>query len=157
MHETTTVGAEQTEELAERLGAACEGGELVVLTGELGSGKTCFVRGLARGLGCDPAAVRSPSFTLLHAYAGRRTLHHFDVYFTTAAIDLRRSGLDEALAAGGVAALEWGERFATELPPDRLEVELAHLSPESRRLRLSPVGPGAERWLARAGLPLGRP
>jgi len=97
------------------------------------------------------------SFTLLHAYAGRRTLHHFDVYFTTAAIDLRRSGLDEALAAGGVAALEWGERFATELPPDRLEVELAHLSPESRRLRLSPVGPGAERWLARAGLPLGRP
>lgn len=153
----TTNGAEQTEALAERLGQACEGGELVVLTGELGSGKTCFVRGLARGLGCDPAAVRSPSFTLLHSYAGRRTLHHFDVYFTKAVEDLERSGLGEALAAGGVAALEWGERFAKALPSDRLEVELTHVSPESRRLRLSPGGPGAERWLARAGLPPGTP
>src|SRR6185295_173517 len=94
-HETTTVGAEQTEALAQRLGAACEGGELAILSGELGAGKTCFVRGLARGLGCDAAAVRSPSFTLLNAYAGRRTLNHFDVYFTTAIIDLQRSGLDE--------------------------------------------------------------
>jgi tRNA threonylcarbamoyladenosine biosynthesis protein TsaE len=155
--ETTTIGAEQTEALAARLGAACEGGELVVLTGELGSGKTCFVRGLARGLGCDPAAVRSPSFTLLHAYAGRRTLHHFDVYFTSEPVDLRRSGLDEALAAGGVAAVEWGERFAADLPKDRLEIEISHVTPESRRLLISPGGPRAERWLARAALPPGKP
>ena len=147
----TTVGAEQTEALAERLGSACEGGELVVLTGELGSGKTCFVRGLARGLGCDPSAVRSPSFTLLHAYAGDGKTS------TAAEFALRRCGLEEALGGGGVAALEWGECFVTALPPDRLEVELTHLSPESRRLRLSPVGPGAERWLARAGLPPGQP
>jgi tRNA threonylcarbamoyladenosine biosynthesis protein TsaE len=125
-----------------------------VLSGELGAGKTCFVRGLARGLGCDASAVRSPSFTLLHRYAGRRTLCHFDVYFTTAVVDLERGGLPEALAEGEVVAVEWGERFARELPPDRLEVELAHVTPESRRLRLRATGARSGELLERA-LPAG--
>jgi tRNA threonylcarbamoyl adenosine modification protein YjeE len=114
------------------------------------------VRGLARGLGCDAAAVRSPSFTLLQQYAGRRTLNHFDVYFTKAIADLERSGLDEALAAGQVAAVEWGERFAAGLPADRLEIRFDHVSPEVRRIRFLPGGPAAARWLARAGLAPGR-
>jgi tRNA threonylcarbamoyladenosine biosynthesis protein TsaE len=114
------------------------------------------VRGLARGLGCDPAAVRSPSFTLLQQYAGRRTLNHFDVYFTTALADLERSGLDEALASGQVAAIEWGERFAAGLPKDRLEVRFEHVSPEVRRILFLPGGPSAAKWLARARLPPGR-
>jgi tRNA threonylcarbamoyladenosine biosynthesis protein TsaE len=115
-----------------------------VLTGELGAGKTCFVRGLARGLGCDPKAVRSPSFTLLLSYGGRHTLRHFDAYFTTSAIDLERAGLGEALAAGDVVAVEWGERFGKELPADRLEVELRHgtaAAPEHRELTFTPRGP----------------
>ncbi len=139
-HETITHSAEATELLAQRLGAACHGGELLVLTGELGAGKTCFVRGLARGLGADPRAVRSPSFTLLHSYGGRRTLHHYDVYFTRSFEDLTRSGLVEALAAGDVAVLEWGERFARELPADRLELQLDHVDPETRRLRFVAAG-----------------
>lgn len=114
------------------------------------------MRGLARGLGCDAAAVRSPSFTLLQQYAGRRTLNHFDVYFTKAIADLERSGLDEALAGGQVVAIEWGERFARELPPDRLEVRFDHVSPEARRIAFLPGGPAAAKWLARAGLPPGR-
>jgi len=123
-----------------------------VLTGELGAGKTCFVRGLARGLGCDPRAVRSPSFTLLFSYGGRRTLRHFDAYFTTSAIDLERAGLGEALEAGEVAAIEWGERFEKELPADRLEVGLTHVAPERRRVRLAARGPRGEALLGRAGL-----
>ena len=154
MRELTTESAEATEALAERIGAACAGGELLVLTGELGAGKTCFVRGLARGLGCDAGAVRSPSFTLLASYAGRRTLRHFDVYFTQAAVDLARAGLDEAVQAGEVVALEWGERFSEQLPQDRLEVALFHsedaITPERRRLVLSARGPRAAALLARA-------
>ncbi len=150
--ELTTQSADQTEALAERLGAACVGGELIVLTGELGAGKTCFVRGLTRGLGGDPRAVRSPSFSLLHSYAGRRTLHHFDVYFTPAADDLVRAGLVESLAHGDVVVLEWGERFARELPADRLEVELFHVAPEVRRIVLRAAGPGASALLGRLRL-----
>jgi tRNA threonylcarbamoyladenosine biosynthesis protein TsaE len=121
-----------------------------VLTGELGCGKTCFVRGLARGLGCDPSAVRSPSFTLLLSYGGRRTLRHFDACFTTAPVDLERAGLGESLAAGEVAAIEWGERFAKDLPADRLEVELLHAAPRRRRLVLTARGPRARALLERA-------
>lgn len=147
VHETTTHGGDATEALAERIGAACGGGELLLLSGELGAGKTCFVRGLARGLGADPRAVRSPSFTLLHSYAGRCTLHHYDVYFTTALEDLVRSGLAEELAAGAVAVLEWGERFARQLPADHLAVELLHVDPETRRLRFSAGGERSRRLL----------
>ncbi len=150
MVELTTASADATEALAARLGEACRGGELFLLEGELGAGKTCFVRGLARGLRCDPGAVRSPSFTLLHRYGGRLTLDHFDVYFTKEAIDLERAGLLESLRAGDVAAVEWGGRFARFLPADRLEVELSHLSADSRRVRLTPRGSASEALLARA-------
>jgi len=150
--------SDATEALAERLGAACQGGEVVVLTGELGAGKTCFVRGLARGLGGDPRAVRSPSFTLLHSYAGRRTLHHFDVYFTTRYEDLERADLAASLAAGDVAVVEWGERFAKELPPDRVELHLLHVDPATRELVVRPTGPRAAALVEAAlgqGLPPG--
>ena len=114
------------------------------------------MRGLARGLGCDAGAVRSPSFTLLQRYEGstgregRRTLHHYDVYFTTALEDLERAGLAEALAAGDVVAIEWGERFGNRLPADRLEVAMRHVSPEERALILTAKGPAAGRLLERA-------
>lgn len=148
--ERITRSPEETEALAAELAGACEGGELLVLTGELGAGKTCFVRGFVRGLGGDPAAVRSPSFTLLHSYAARRTVHHFDVYFTAHFEDLARADLAESLAAGDVALLEWGERFATRLAADHLAVELIHVDPETRRIVLRPGGARAERLLARA-------
>ena len=143
--ELETLSADATESLAEQLGAACRGGELLLLSGELGAGKTCFVRGLARGLGADPRAVRSPSFTLMQSYAARRnvTLHHYDVYFTSALADLERAGLFESLAAGDVAAIEWGDRFAATLPPDRLEITLRHRGVERRQIRLFASGPRA--------------
>jgi len=127
-----------------------------VLTGELGAGKTCFVRGLARGLGCDPGAVRSPSFTLLASYAGRLALRHFDVYFTRVAVDLERAGLGEAVAAGDVVALEWGERFSEQLPQDRLEIELRHVDSESRAITLAARGERASRLLSSVLPPSGR-
>ncbi len=145
-----TESAAATEALAAALGAAATGGELVVLTGELGAGKTCFVRGFVRGAGGAAGEVRSPSFTLLHRYDGVRSVLHFDVYFTPNFEDLRRADLFPALAAGDVALLEWGERFAAQLPTDRLTVTLEHVAPEVRRVRLAAGGPISCGWLERA-------
>ena len=137
----------QTESLAERLGAACRGGELLVLSGELGAGKTAFVRGLARGLGIEARRIRSPSYTLHHRHAGRRTLNHFDVYFTDTAEDLERSDLRALLEAGEVVAMEWGERFEHDLPPGAIQVEILHTGPETRALRFRAADPRGQALL----------
>ncbi len=140
-HEIRTRSAAETERVAEIFGEACQGGELFLLRGELGTGKTCFVRGLARGLQCDPDEVCSPSYTLMHSYTGRKDLHHFDVYFTSEPRDLERSELAETLEQGAVVAVEWGDRFAQFLPADRVEIELEHAAVQERILRISPRGP----------------
>jgi tRNA threonylcarbamoyladenosine biosynthesis protein TsaE len=121
-----------------------------VLSGELGTGKTCFARGFVRGAGGDPGAVRSPSFTLQNRYVGERTVLHFDVYFTPDFEDLVRSDLHAELDGGAVALIEWGERFAARLPADRLEVTLGHVAPEVRTIRLAAGGSRAAAWLERA-------
>ena len=141
---------EATEALGAAIGRAVGPGAVLALEGDLGAGKTCFVRGLARGLGCDAGAVRSPSFTLLLSYGGRRTLRHYDAYFTEAAVDLERAGLVESLAAGDVVAVEWGERFERWLPADRLTVKILHLAPERRRLDVAAAGPSSRGLLGRA-------
>jgi tRNA threonylcarbamoyladenosine biosynthesis protein TsaE len=100
--ETTAAGRE----LARTLGS----GSIVLLSGELGAGKTAFVRGIAEGLGIDPAEVTSPTFTLVQEYRGRLTLYHVDLYRLkpTEVDDL---GLDEMTLAGGVTAIEWSDRL----------------------------------------------
>jgi tRNA threonylcarbamoyladenosine biosynthesis protein TsaE len=126
----------ETEELAAAIGAACRGGEVVLLTGELGAGKTAFVRGLARGLGVDPAEVASPTFVLLTSYPGRLTLHHADLYRLSGAGDDRELGLDELPGARGVLAVEWAERLSLA-PWDRtLRVTLEHAGGDTRRVRI---------------------
>ena len=105
-----------TELLAERLASRLSAGAIVLLSGELGAGKTAFVRGLARGLGIDPDEVSSPTFTLVHEYPGPRlTLYHVDLYrLVSAAVpDL---GLDEMGALDGVLAIEWPERLSQPMP-----------------------------------------
>lgn len=137
--------------LARALGTACQGGELILLVGELGTGKTHFVRGLVDGLGGDPEAVRSPSYTLMHRYPGRVTLLHFDVYFTAEVADLERSDLTASLAAGATAVIEWADRFESSLPADRLRIEIQHEGPRSRHLQISWVGLRAEACARRCG------
>ncbi len=98
-----------TEELGRRLGAALRVGDLVGLDGDLGAGKTVFVRGLATGTGADPAAVRSPTFVLHHVYRGERVvLHHLDFYRLGPGADLDALDLD-TLLDGGAVAVEWAE------------------------------------------------
>jgi tRNA threonylcarbamoyladenosine biosynthesis protein TsaE len=109
---------------------------VVLLTGELGAGKTAFVRGLARGLGADPDEVASPSFVLLTAYPGRLTLHHADLYRLRGDGDERELGLEELPGPGGVLAVEWAERLQFVPWRAAVRVSLSHAGEDDRRIRI---------------------
>jgi tRNA threonylcarbamoyladenosine biosynthesis protein TsaE len=126
----------ETAEVAREIAEGFRGGEVVLLTGELGAGKTAFVRGLASGLGADPDEVASPSFVLLTAYPGRLTLHHADLYRLQGDGDERELGLEELPGAAGVLAVEWAERL--RLVPWRMavRVSLSHAGEDDRLIRI---------------------
>jgi tRNA threonylcarbamoyladenosine biosynthesis protein TsaE len=126
---------EETEVLAERMGLLCTGGEIFGLIGELGSGKTCFVHGLARGLEVPPGEwVRSPSFTLVHGYRGRIPLTHVDLYRLPEVwegdFDLR-----EFLDGKRVLAIEWFDKVPADQVPQALRVEFRHRIGGERKIR----------------------
>ena len=127
---------DETAAVARELAAGFHGGEVVLLTGELGAGKTAFVRGLARGLGADADEVASPTFVLLTAYPGRLTLHHADLYRLRGDGDESELGLEELPGPQGVLAVEWAERLRD--PPWRvaLRVRLSHAGEDDRVIRI---------------------
>ena len=130
MREETTASAAETEALGERLGSELKPGDLVLLAGPLGSGKTTFVRGMARGAGSD-AQVQSPTFQLVRVYPGRVQLAHVDLYRVKVAGELADLGLDELLDQGAMV-IEWGDRLdvrAAEV------VTFESLGGDRRRLR----------------------
>ena len=122
--------------LASRLGA----GDTVLLTGDLGAGKSELARGVARGLGIT-GPVPSPSFTILNAYdEGRIPLYHFDWYRIQDAQEIYEMGMQEMLGGDGIALIEWSERAPECLPEKRLEIMLAAIDENTREIRLTPVG-----------------
>ena len=107
---------EETRSIASALGRDLAMGTVLLLSGDLGAGKTAFVRGLAEGLGIDPDEVTSPTFTIVHEYrGGRLPLVHVDLYRLDRA-DLDEIGLDQDLAATGIVAVEWSERLSRRIP-----------------------------------------
>jgi tRNA threonylcarbamoyladenosine biosynthesis protein TsaE len=130
----TSGSEEETAEVAARMAAAFQGGEVVLLSGELGAGKTAFVRGLARGLGADPDEVASPTFVLLTAYPGRLTLHHADLYRLRGDGDERELGLEELPGPRGVLAVEWAERLRDVPWLSPVRVRLRHAGDCLRRI-----------------------
>ena len=136
---TESHSSAETEALAEKLGRMLPGGTVLALSGELGAGKTVFVRGLARGLGVpEGVAVTSPTYVLLHRYSGGRlTLHHIDAYrLRGGAGEFESSGLAECLSdPHGIVCIEWPERLgALKLPSETIRVEIEHLDPQRRRV-----------------------
>ncbi|MGA7563861.1 MAG: tRNA (adenosine(37)-N6)-threonylcarbamoyltransferase complex ATPase subunit type 1 TsaE [Desulfobaccales bacterium] len=133
--EYVTNSPRETRDLAARLAARLAPGDIIALNGELGSGKTEFVHGLARGLGVPAsAAVASPSFTLVHEYPGRVLLAHLDLYRLEDLPAELLPDLEEYLSGEQVLAVEWAQRLAGLLPKDYLEVRLAILNESQRQL-----------------------
>jgi tRNA threonylcarbamoyladenosine biosynthesis protein TsaE len=145
--ELTTRSPEETEALGERLGRAARGGELIGLVGDLGAGKTCLVRGLARGLGVDPERVHSPSFTMITDYpGGRLALTHVDVYRLDPPVD-DTGLLRDALYGDGVAAVEWFDRLRDAGAVDALVVSFGFGRRDERTIGLVARGARHERLL----------
>jgi tRNA threonylcarbamoyladenosine biosynthesis protein TsaE len=147
--------ADETRRLGECLGEVLEAGDVIALEGTLGAGKTCFVQGLARGLGVPrERRVASPSFTLVNEHPGRVPLYHVDLYRLESAAELEHIGLDEYLAGEGVAAVEWFDRFPALRPADRLDVRFDVVDDEMRQIVAVAMGPRSvarlEAWRARA-------
>lgn len=132
-----TRSEDETHAVARVLAARLAAGDVVLLSGTLGAGKTAFVRGMAAGLGIDPGEVSSPTFTLIHEYrGGRLILYHADLYRLDGAAtdDL---GLEEMGAADGVLAVEWPERLAHDMPA-AIPVTIEITGDTDRRITIGP-------------------
>lgn len=133
---TESRSIEETERLAADLARSFTGGETVLLYGELGAGKTAFVRGLAQGLGADPEGVVSPTFVLLTTYEGRLALHHADLYRLSGRGDERELGLEELPGPREVLAIEWAERLGDAQRDEAIHVRLEHAGERTRRITI---------------------
>lgn len=136
----TTSSVEETMRLGETLAARCAPGTVLALYGDLGTGKTHLVKGIARGLGIPSATVRSPTFTLLSTYdEGRLPLYHFDAYRVQNPDEFVELGAKEYVYGDGVTCIEWADRVQQLVPSEALHLRLAHVAPTQRRMsRLSP-------------------
>ena len=134
-HESNSV--EQTEAIAADLAHTLRGGECVALHGDLGAGKTQFVRGLVRGLGGNARSVSSPTFVLLNVYdTGRLPVFHLDAYRVGGADNFEAIGFAELLGQGGVVVVEWAERVLDLLPENHVTVRIRALDEQTRRIEI---------------------
>jgi len=138
-----TSSAEETRRLGDRMGELLREGDVLLLSGELGAGKTVFVQGIARGLGFD-SSVSSKSFVLLGEYPGRVKLYHADLYRLEDPDQVAQLALDE-ISSDGVLAVEWPERAGDRvLPEEHLRVDFEVTGENSRTLRVSAEGQRAQ-------------
>ena len=146
-----TSSQEETIALGERLGTLLQAGDVLVLTGDLGAGKTQLTKGIAAGMGVEDD-VTSPTFNILMVYDGERMpLYHFDLYRLDDPDQLEDIGLYEMLDGDGACVIEWGEQFSDEIGPERLDVSLTRLDEQAavgeeppREVRLVAHGERAE-------------
>lgn len=146
MKEIVSKSREETVAFGKKLGATCRGGEVLGLVGELGAGKTTFVKGLAKGLGvANHHPVNSPSFVLMREYGGRIPLYHFDAHrLSGGTADLLRLGqeigVEDCFYGKGVSVMEWADRVETLLPEEYLRIEFRHSKENERVLTFYPKG-----------------
>ncbi len=154
--ELITHSPEQTRALAAAVGRLCLAGGVLGLCGTLGAGKTCFVPGLAAGIGVPTATrVVSPTFVLMRRYEGRLTLYHFDGYRLHDGAEMEAIGCAETFDSGGVSVVEWADHVADCMPPERFTLTFSVVGPTDRRLCLTASGPGPGRRLPEFARALG--
>ena len=125
----------ETEELGRRFAEKLPGGTVVAMYGDLGAGKTAFVRGMARGMGLD-CRVSSPTFTIVNEYLGKRELIHFDMYRLSGADELFEIGWEDYLNRGAVCAVEWSENVSDAFFGDEIRVDIRKLSDSEREITI---------------------
>jgi tRNA threonylcarbamoyladenosine biosynthesis protein TsaE len=127
----------QTEQIAADLAQTLKPGQCLALHGELGAGKTQFVRGLLIGLGGNPRSVSSPTFVLLNVYdTGRLPLYHLDAYRVFGSEDFESIGFGELLEQPAIVVVEWAERIAQLLPPNCIHIDIETLDDSTRRISI---------------------
>jgi tRNA threonylcarbamoyladenosine biosynthesis protein TsaE len=127
----------ETAALARSIGEKLRKGDVLALSGELGSGKTCFTGGLARGLGVDEHyQITSPTFTLINEYPAECPLYHFDVYRLDGCSDLDDLGCDEYFSGKGVVVIEWAEKIAEVIPETAIYIDFEYLDENKRKITI---------------------
>lgn len=141
-----TSSADETRRIGEAMGRAARLGDIILLHGELGAGKTTLTQGILKGLGGDEYAS-SPTFVLISQYEARLTLYHVDLYRIDEPEDTFELGLDEILDGEGLCVVEWAERAPDQFPAERLSVELLRTGEHTRSLTIEATGPGYAGYL----------
>lgn len=131
---------EETIKLGERLAHSLQSGDIIGLFGDLGSGKTTFTKGIARGLKIKEEDVNSPTFTLMNVYEGRLSLFHFDLYRLDQIKEILNLGYEEFLYGEGVSVIEWAEKMGRLLPQNFLKVHLSSQDENQRLITFCAVG-----------------
>ena len=142
MREIRTYSEKETEQLGKKIGKLAWPGMIILLRGDLGTGKTVLTRGIARGLGIDEP-ITSPTYTLLHQYIGRLPLYHFDIYRLTDPEEMYDLDYEEFFYGQGVSVVEWPERMEDLGPHEYLEIRIGKNldhEGEERIIRIKPVG-----------------
>ena len=133
--EIISVSAEQTWEIARFIGGKLRKGDVLALSGELGSGKTCFTGGLARGLGVsEKYQITSPTFTLINEYPARCKLYHFDVYRLNCYSEFEDLGYEEYFCSDGIVVIEWAEKIVQILTADTFFITFEYLDENRRKI-----------------------
>lgn len=141
MKEVTTASASSTIDCGRMLGELLIPGDFLALVGDLGAGKTHFVKGVAQGIGiAADETVCSPSYTILNIYQGRIPLYHFDLYRLTGGSQIADLGFDEYFEGDGACVVEWSERLGDQIPDDALRIVFHVDGPEQRTLTFEPTG-----------------
>ena len=135
MAEFFSTSEQETEELGRRLAETLKGGAVVAMYGDLGAGKTAFVRGMARGMGLD-CRVSSPTFTIVNEYLGERELIHFDMYRLSGADELFDIGWEDYLNRGAVCAVEWSEKVEDAFYGDEIVVRIEKLGDTREKITI---------------------
>jgi len=130
---------EQTQRIGRQLGQLAKPGDVILLTGDLGAGKTCLTQGIAWGLDIDEFAA-SPSFTIMREHQGRLLLYHVDFYRLDSIEDIYDFGIDDYLFGNGLCVIEWAEKGMELMPDERLLIEIEYVSENERRLDLNASG-----------------
>lgn len=139
MLEIVTNSPQKTQGIGEILGRLAEPGDVFLLQGSLGSGKTCFTQGIAKGIGIE-GYVTSPSYIIANEYRGPLTLYHVDLYRLEKLGEVIDLGLDDYFYGNGVCVVEWADRAPAAMPPDRLLITFRYLGETQRRLTFEAVG-----------------